>query len=284
MDCRTFTWFIPESILGPLGMPVTKTQTPTRTDRSRQEFECLFAPQLEQAPKLRNVEGAIVSCKPLQLRLRGVGRKNSPIEDVDERYELALAKHWPDTTNQRSCTFCNPGQEPLQREVRNSCTSPRGAVARAGTARAQWVHQSAVHSRQSCARISSRTERDGAFLNGVPHGEPVDRLGTARCTLAGCARSIPADVLRAAGSGFPAAPGGTHGAFWRGKTRDQFVATNVFRRKLPVLGDGAGSTIIKALSEQAPFCADVETPGVAFRRMPAADAGRQDRRHQEMDC
>jgi hypothetical protein len=68
---------------------------------------------------------------------------------------------------------------------------------------------------------------------------------------AGGAQSILGDGHRTAGAGFAAAPGGTHGAFWRGKTRNQFVAANRIGRKLPVLGDGAGSTIIKALSEQA---------------------------------
>jgi hypothetical protein len=69
--------------------------------------------------------------------------------------------------------------------------------------------------------------------------------------------------------GGSAASVGAHGAFWRGKTRDQFVAANVFGQKLLVLGDGAASTLVKALSAQAPFGSDAGTPGATFRRMPA---------------
>jgi hypothetical protein len=76
------------------------------------------------------------------------------------------------------------------------------------------------------------------------------------------------DILDDAVGG-SAASIGAHGPFWRGKTRDQFVAALVFGQKLLVVGDGAGSNIIKALSAQAPFGADVGTPGAAFRRMPA---------------
>jgi hypothetical protein len=79
------------------------------------------------------------------------------------------------------------------------------------------------------------------------------------------------DILDNAVGG-SAAPVAAHGAFWRGKTRDQFVATNVFGQKLLLPGDGAGSTIIKALSAQAPFGVDVGTPGASFRRMPAGRA------------
>jgi hypothetical protein len=76
------------------------------------------------------------------------------------------------------------------------------------------------------------------------------------------------DILDAAVGG-SAASVGAHGAFWRGKTRDQFVAATVFGQKLLVVGDGAGSNIVKALSAQAPFGADTGTPGATFRRMPA---------------
>ena len=76
------------------------------------------------------------------------------------------------------------------------------------------------------------------------------------------------DILDNAVGG-SASPVGAHGPFWRGKTRDQFVAANVFGQKLLVVGDGAGSNIIKALSAQAPFGTDVGTPGATFRRMPA---------------
>jgi hypothetical protein len=76
------------------------------------------------------------------------------------------------------------------------------------------------------------------------------------------------DILDAAVGGSAAAIG-AHGPFWRGKTRDEFVAASVFGQKLLVVGDGAGSNIIKALSAQAPFGTDVGTPGATFRRMPA---------------
>ncbi len=67
-------------------------------------------------------------------------------------------------------------------------------------------------------------------------------------------------------------PVGAHGAFWRGKTKAQFVDANVFGQKLLVSGDGAGSNLVKALRGEAPFGADVGTPGAAFRRMPAGRA------------
>jgi hypothetical protein len=76
------------------------------------------------------------------------------------------------------------------------------------------------------------------------------------------------DILDNAVGGSAAAIG-AHGPFWRGKTRGQFVAAMVFGQKLLIVGDGAGSNIVKALSAQAPFGADVGTQGATFRRMPA---------------
>jgi hypothetical protein len=46
---------------------------------------------------------------------------------------------------------------------------------------------------------------------------------------------------------------GAHGNFWRGKTRDQFVATKVFAQQLLVVGNSADSNIVKALRGQNPF-------------------------------
>jgi len=40
-------------------------------------------------------------------------------------------------------------------------------------------------------------------------------------------------------------------------------------KKLLVSGDGAGSNLVKALRGEAPFGADIGTPGATFRRMPA---------------
>jgi photosystem II stability/assembly factor-like uncharacterized protein len=61
-----------------------------------------------------------------------------------------------------------------------------------------------------------------------------------------------------------------HGAFWRGITRDQFVAKKVFNREVVALGAGASSNLIKALKGQAPFGEDLETPptGATMPRMP----------------
>ena len=47
--------------------------------------------------------------------------------------------------------------------------------------------------------------------------------------------------------GGPAAQIGVHGPFWRGKTRDEFVALVVRNRQLLVVGNGAGSNLVKAL-------------------------------------
>jgi photosystem II stability/assembly factor-like uncharacterized protein len=64
---------------------------------------------------------------------------------------------------------------------------------------------------------------------------------------------------------------GVHGAFWRGKTRDVFVAMQVSNRQLLIVGDGAGSNLVKALKGEVPFGADVENPppGASLSRMPA---------------
>jgi hypothetical protein len=64
---------------------------------------------------------------------------------------------------------------------------------------------------------------------------------------------------------------GVHGAFWRNKTRDQFVALKVQGRDLLVLGNGAGSNLVKALKGEAPFGADLDNPppGAVLDRMPS---------------
>jgi photosystem II stability/assembly factor-like uncharacterized protein len=64
---------------------------------------------------------------------------------------------------------------------------------------------------------------------------------------------------------------GVHGAFWRGLSRDQFVAKKVQGRQLLIVNDGAGSNLTKALKGQAPFGADLPTPppGALLSRMPA---------------
>ena len=71
--------------------------------------------------------------------------------------------------------------------------------------------------------------------------------------------------------GGPGVSIGYHGAFWRGKTRDQFVAYRYRGLDLVVVGDGAGSNLVKALKGEAPFGADLPSPppGAQFSRMPA---------------
>ena len=63
--------------------------------------------------------------------------------------------------------------------------------------------------------------------------------------------------------GGPTASIRAHGTFWRGLTRDQFVAEVVFERPLIVVGRGGDSNLIKALKGIEPF------DGSEFRRMPA---------------
>lgn len=62
---------------------------------------------------------------------------------------------------------------------------------------------------------------------------------------------------------------GAHGPFWRGKSREQFVAAKVFGKQLLVVGNAAESNLVKALRAQAPFGSDTGTVGATFRRMPA---------------
>ena len=62
---------------------------------------------------------------------------------------------------------------------------------------------------------------------------------------------------------------GAHGAFWRGLTRDQFVAHSVFGQQLLILNDGANSNLVKALKGEPPFGSDIGSTGALFRRMPA---------------
>ena len=63
--------------------------------------------------------------------------------------------------------------------------------------------------------------------------------------------------------GGPTAVIRAHGPFWRGMTRDQFVAAEVFNRALVTVGRGSESHLVRALRGLEPF------DGTAFRRMPA---------------
>ena len=71
--------------------------------------------------------------------------------------------------------------------------------------------------------------------------------------------------------GGPSANIGRHGAFWRGLTRDQFVAKQVFLEDLLEVGQGAASNLVKALKGEAPFNRNPPDPppDARFRRMPA---------------
>jgi len=76
------------------------------------------------------------------------------------------------------------------------------------------------------------------------------------------------DILEASVSGEQIS---FHGNFWRGKTRDEFVALVVYGKPIIQLGDGEGSTLVKALRAVRPFGNDIEprTPGALYPRMPA---------------
>ncbi len=69
--------------------------------------------------------------------------------------------------------------------------------------------------------------------------------------------------------GGPDATLGFHGAFWRGTSRDQFVAKKVMGQQLLVVGDGANSNLVKALTGQTPFGADTGNQDADFNRMPS---------------
>lgn len=62
-----------------------------------------------------------------------------------------------------------------------------------------------------------------------------------------------------------------HGAFWRGKTRDEFVALDVFGLPIVTVGDPAGSNLVKALRGLSPFGRDLQPRpvGARFNRMPS---------------
>jgi photosystem II stability/assembly factor-like uncharacterized protein len=78
------------------------------------------------------------------------------------------------------------------------------------------------------------------------------------------------DILDAAIGG-PDVNIAMHRAFWRGLSRDEFVAKKVLGLDLLVVGDGAASNLVKALRGEAPFGADLPDPpaGAQFSRMPS---------------
>jgi hypothetical protein len=64
---------------------------------------------------------------------------------------------------------------------------------------------------------------------------------------------------------------GAHGNFWRGKTREQFIAMKVFGKLLIAPSAAADSNIVKAMRGLSPFGIDIDPPpdGAVFDRMPA---------------
>jgi hypothetical protein len=60
--------------------------------------------------------------------------------------------------------------------------------------------------------------------------------------------------------GGPIASIPTHGTFWRGLIRDQFVAFEVFDRSLIAVGRGGDSNLVKALRGEFPFGKNTGTP------------------------
>jgi hypothetical protein len=66
-------------------------------------------------------------------------------------------------------------------------------------------------------------------------------------------------------------PPPNHGSFWRGVSRDEFVALSVFGLELVVVGDPEASNLVRALRGLAPFGSDLpDSPPDSFiRRMPA---------------
>jgi hypothetical protein len=63
----------------------------------------------------------------------------------------------------------------------------------------------------------------------------------------------------------------SHGPFWRGVTRDRFIAMKVGGRKLVTVGDGAQSNLVLSLKGEAPFGSDLDEPpvGAVVLLMPA---------------
>jgi hypothetical protein len=66
---------------------------------------------------------------------------------------------------------------------------------------------------------------------------------------------------------------GAHGAFWRQRTRDQFVRHRVFGQLLIARNgndfDAENSALIKAIEGRSPFGLDTGTPDARYNRMPS---------------
>lgn len=70
--------------------------------------------------------------------------------------------------------------------------------------------------------------------------------------------------------GGPDAEVASHGPFWRGITRDRFVAMRIGGRRLVIPGDGDNSNLVKSLRAK-PFGSDLPDPpeGAVTPVMPA---------------
>jgi hypothetical protein len=80
-------------------------------------------------------------------------------------------------------------------------------------------------------------------------------------------RDIQDALDRILGVGLPP----DHGSFWRGVSRDEFVALSVFGLELVVVGDPEASNLVRSLRGLAPFGSDLPDPppDSFMRRMPA---------------
>lgn len=115
--------------------------------------------------------------------------------------------------------------------------------------------------------LAALAETDTAILKDVDRFDSTSQTMPPTTPATRYARII--QILDEAIGG-PTASIGVHGTFWRGLSRDQFVATRVFGLDLIVVGDGAASNLVKALVGETPFGVDLPVPpaGAQYGRMP----------------
>jgi photosystem II stability/assembly factor-like uncharacterized protein len=112
------------------------------------------------------------------------------------------------------------------------------------------------------AVLESLTEVDTAILSDIERFGPSTVPMPAPTPTTRYQRVI--QILDDAIGG-PSASIGAHGTFWRGLSRAQFVAYRVFGSyDLLVVGDGAGSNLVKALKGEAPFNGDLPRMPLGF--------------------
>jgi hypothetical protein len=131
---------------------------------------------------------------------------------------------------------------------------------------------------RSIAEAHPEDTEDPLLRSLVEHDLEAQRL--ARAAMSGEALSYREQnfkkVVRLLENGVRGFRIGAHRNFWRGTTRDQFVAMNVFGTQLIAARqdgsfDAAGSNLIKALRGEPPFDVpeDVEGDESSYPRMPA---------------